>query len=236
MRLILITLALLAAPVVAQSSPEPLRPGDVDVSAVQPYQNNYRIFVKQGTGGAGMPYGTMAESFSVEDGVALSTVSVNAPGQTQTDSVWVVWPSLEPIRQYSSLNGMVEEISFNGLTATGTLREGGALDASFDLPLFGTGVADLLARTLPMEEGASLSFYTFDDEAEGYESTTLVTVGGTAEVLGRTARVITSDDGENTMTMYLEESTGEMLQVAFAPQPGITVEIRRSDMEEEATE
>lgn len=236
MRLSLLAVALLvAAPVFAQSNAEPLRPGDVDVSAVEPYTASYRIFVKQGSGGA-MPFGTMSETFSIEDGVATSTVSVNAPGQTQNDVIRFTWPAMEPISQRSDVNGSVEEISFDGLTATGTLRNGNALDATFDAPVFGSGVTDLIARTLAMEEGTTASFYAFDDEAEGHVSTTTITVGGTEEVLGRTAHVITSEDGEQTVTMWYDAEAGQMLQIGFAPQPGITVEIQRSDLAEEATE
>lgn len=236
MRLSLLAVALLAVPAFAQSNAEPFRPGDVDVSAIEPYQASYRIFVKQGQASGGMPFGTMAETFSIEDGVALSTVSVNSPQGVQIDSVWFAWPSMEPIRQRSEVGGAVQDITFDGLTASGTLRSGGTVEATFDSPLFGAGVTDLIARTLSMEEGTTASFYTFDEDAEGYESTTVITVGGTEEMLGRTARVITSEDGEQTLTMHYDAEAGVMLQIAFAPQPGIIVEVRRSDLAQEATE
>jgi len=230
MRLSLLALALFAAPVFAQSNADSYRPGDVDASAVQPYEAQYRIFVIQGAG-SGMPFGTMSESLSIEDGVALSTVHVNGAGQTQRDSAWFSWPEMEPIRFRSEANGAVKELAFDGLAVSGTLRDGSALDVTLDAAAFGQGVADIIARTLPMEDGATASFYAFDDDTEDYVSTTTLTVGAVEQVLGREARVITSESPSNSVTMWYDAEADQMLQVAFSPQPGITVELRRSDLD-----
>lgn len=229
MRLPLLALALLAAPAFAQA--DPYRPGDVEVSTVQPYEARYQIFIMQGVG-SGMPFGTMTESLSIEDGVALSTVHVNGAGQTQRDSVWFSWPEMEPIRFRSEANGALKDLTFDGLAVSGTLRDGSALDVTLDAAVFGQGVADIIARTLPMEDGATASFYAFDDDdTEDYVSTTTITVGAVQQVLGREARVITSESPSNSVTMWYDAEADQMLQVAFSPQPGITVELRRLDLD-----
>ena len=225
--LALLALALVAAPTFAQDA-EPLRPGDVDVSAVQPHAYTYRIFVKQGT--MEMPFGSATESLTIEDGVALSTVTVNGAGVSQKDSVWTAWPTLEPIRAHSEANGEVQTFDFSPDAVSGTLRSGDALDVTLDAPVFGPSVGSLIARTLLDDEGATVSYLSFDEKADAHTSLTTLTVGGTEEVMGRTARVVTAE-GSSTTTYHFDVDTKELLKFSFSPQPGVTVDVRRSDLE-----
>ncbi|MEM1055494.1 MAG: hypothetical protein AAGI52_08195 [Bacteroidota bacterium] len=231
MRFSLLALALLfAAPAFAQSDTEPLRPGDIDVSELQPYQRTYGVVVKQGMGG-GMPFGTVTEALSVEDGIALVTVVVNSAQGVQNDSIWFNWPTMEPVRYRSEAGGTAEDLQFDGLSVSGTLRGGDAFDATLQSPVFGASSFNYIAATLPMEEGATATYAAFNDEVEGHEETVTITVGATQDMLDRTARVVTRTDAEETRTYYFDEETREVLGFDFVPQPGITVEIRRNDLE-----
>ena len=236
MRLFLFAALLVAAPAFAQPATDVLRPGDVDVSEIQPYNRSYRVFVKQGAGGGAMPFGSVREALSIDDGMALLTVHLNSAQGAQTDSIWFAWPTMEPVRYRSEAAGAVEDLSFDGLSVAGTLRGGNAFDATLESPVFGNGTFALVATTLPMEEGATASYAAFNDDVDGHEEEVTATVGGTQEVLGRTARIITRSDSEDSRTYYFDAETRDVLGFDFVPQPGITVEIRRSDLAEEAAE
>ena len=107
--LALLAVALIAAPTFAQDA-EPLRPGSVDVSDVEPYEHSYRIFVKQGEMG-GMPFGSVSEVLTLDDGVALLTVNVNSAQGAQADSIWFSWPNMEPMRYRSEAGNTLEDLS-----------------------------------------------------------------------------------------------------------------------------
>ena len=156
---------------------------------------------------------------------------MNSAQGVQLDSVWFAWPTLEPIRKYSDAGGSVEEFDFDGLSVSGTLRDGDAFDATLESPVFGSAAGEFIARTLPMEEGATTSYLAFDDDAEGHARTTTVTVGGTQEMLGRTVRAFTISDSEDSRTFYYDEQTRETIGFDIVPQPNITVELRRSDLD-----
>ena len=232
MRTALLALALLAplAPEALAQADAPLRPGDVDVSAVEPYVYEYRIHV---VAPVQQVFGTATETLTVEGGEALSVVSIAGQGMSQTDSVSFAWPTLEPIRETSLANGAAQTFEFTGMGVAGVLRDGDAVDATFEAPVFASGAADLIARAMLLDEGATAQIVSFDDDAPDTPVVTTITTTGQEEVLGRTAWIVTAVGGDNDVTYAFDAETGETLRVAFSPQPGVQIELRRMDLDAE---
>lgn len=230
MRFAALALALLAAPAFAQDGP--LRPGDLDFSDLQPYTFEFDVYL---TAPMQQKFGTATETFTIDGNTALSTTSVSGMinGQfiEQSDSISVEWPTFAPVRHVTVANGSVESYDFSPDAVSGVTRSGGAVDATFEAPVFGPGTADVVARTMMLEEGATAQFAAFDDDSPDTPATVRLTTTGQQEVLGRTAWIITADDGGDVTTYAIDAASGETLRVAFSPQPGVVIELRRSDLE-----
>lgn len=226
MRFAVLALALLASPVLAQDAP--LRPGDIDASSIEPYVFEFDVYIV-----APMQqfFGTATETFSIDDDQALSVVFVSGQGVQQTDSVTVEWPSFAPIRTVSVVNGMVQDLEFSPNAVSGMLRSGTAVDATLDAPVFGPGTADVISRLIMLKEGATTQFVSFDDDSPDTPALTTLATTGQEEVLGRTAWIVTAETGGETTTYALDSETGETLRVSFSPQPGVQIELRRSDLD-----
>lgn len=226
LRLSLLALAVAAAPAVAQDAPA-VSPGDLDVSHVEPGQHRFTIQV---VAPMQMAAGSVTRTFSRDGDEIVATTKVNTMQGAQSDSSRAAWPTLAPA-YYSSVNPLGSEaLTYADGRVTGTAEGGGEVDAELDAALFGSGWGDVIASALPLAEGYTATYATFDGDAPGTPKTTTVTVQGSDTKLGREVWTVYFDRDQPT-TYFVDKETREIVQFDFSPQPGVMVEVRRLDLD-----
>ena len=207
-----------------------IQPGSDVLVPVSPQTVTYTVRLTQP---AEQRLGTIAVTETLADGrlVMVSDVEIPAAGQNQQDSTVVAYPSLEGISRVTVTPSKTERLAFADGRMTGSITEGestSSVDAAVD-GAFIPGLTRLIVRSLPLAEGYSASYTTVD--ADGEVSTSFVSVTGQETYTradgteGTGWIVVESEEGTPDYAYHVDAETRELYKIAFAPQPGLAIEM-----------
>ncbi|MEO0560457.1 MAG: hypothetical protein AAF170_20015 [Bacteroidota bacterium] len=177
--------------------------------------------------------GTVTATETLADGqlTIMTDVQIPAAGQNQQDTTVVAYPSMMPISRVQVTPNRVSRATFADGMMTGTVTEGEEVtnvEASLEGG-FGPGITNHLVRMLPFAEGYVTSFQQIDSTGDvslsqlsvtGQESYT--TPSGSEHTVWVIVEV---EEGRPDYTYYVDTETRELLRTAFAPQPGVLLDI-----------
>ena len=229
MRLLALAALFAAVPASAQE-PVTLAPGHPDLVAVAPQSVTLTIKLVQPMQ---QDIGTVITTEILEGDQLVFTSDIQVPqaGQNQQDTTVVAYPSLEPISRVEVSTDETERATFAGGRMTGTVSTD---ETSYDVEAvlegaFGPGITRRLVRSLPFAPGYVASFNQIDGDGEISTSTLSVTgqeahtrPDGTESTVWVVLEV---EPGAPDYAYYVDAETRELLKVAFAPQPGVRVEM-----------
>ena len=214
----------------AEAAKNQLTPGSDVLTAVAPQTVTYAVLLTQP---AEQELGSITVTETL-DGDRLTIVSITdipAAGQNAQDSTVVAYPSLMPLARTQTTPTESTMLAFADGRMTGTVTEGGEtteMDVAVD-GAFGPGVSRTIIRSLPFAEGYATSFTQLTTDGE--RSVSFLTVTGREtythpDGTERTVWVVEEqEEGNPAYTYTVDAETRELLKMAFAPQPGVAVEM-----------
>ena len=227
-----------APPAAASALPDTLRPGDLDVVAPTAGEVTYTVRL---LAPMQQDIGTLTETVTVDGDAITRTSNVNVPmaGQDETTVSTLDGATLATRAVTMDGSTAVGELTITDDRATGTRGVISApgetlspepVDEALSGPHFGGGWIDALVRSVPLTEGHThhVVVYSARDGAGLVRMTVLgerteKPAGGAAT----TFVAVETDDGEQTMTHFVDAETRMIQMVRFSPQPGVEVEFVR---------
>ena len=227
-----------AAMPAAPALPDTLRPGDLPIAAPQAGETTYTVRL---LAPMQQDIGTLSETTAVDGGTVTRTAVVSVPmaGQNETTTSTLdaaTWATRSVTMEGSTAVG---EITLADGRATGTRgtidQPGQALEAqpvddAAPGAYFGGGWIDQFVRVHPLTEGASHVVMVYSPR-DGVQPARVTVLGEQAVKPAGGAAVtyvaVETDDGEQTLTHFVDPATRRIEVVRFSPQPGVEVEFVR---------
>ncbi len=222
------SLAALAAQ--AQTPAVALRPGldRLAVDALMDYDKAWTVTLVEPQQ---QDIGTLTRSVVIDREAGTLTMVAETviaiAGQQTVERSVVAYPSLAPISTRIEAGDSVVDLTYDGLTVTGTRTsddETVDVDFTLDEPFFGPSFAAEAVRLVTLEAGYRGEYHTINPR-EG-AMTIEFAVGEPEEVGGRTAwPVDVVTEGAPDQTFSIDAETREVLRVRLRPQVGVVVDI-----------
>ena len=214
----------------AAAAQNQIMPGDASLVEISPQMVTYAVKVVEPVQ---QDLGTVTVTETIADGRLTIANDINIPqaGQVQQDTTVFEYPSLVPISRVEvKPNETVRATFTNGQMTAVTTSGDETTTVEADLEdAFGPNITRFLVRALPFAEDYLASFRQINSDGEISTSQLRVTGQETHTMSDGTERtvwvVLETEEGNPDYTYYIDTETRELLKNAFAPQPGVRIEI-----------
>lgn len=222
----------------AATLPDTLRPGDLPIVAPMTGEVAYTVRL---LAPMQQDIGTLTETTALDGDVVTRTSVVNVPmaGQNETTVSTLdlgTWAFRTVTMEGATAVGALTLADGRVTGTRGTISEPGetldpqSVEEAVTGDLFGAGWPSMLVRSIPLTAGMVRHVATYSAQ-DGVVTERLTVLGEqTIKPAGGAARTLVAvetNDGETTMTHFVDPTTRDIVMVRFSPQPGVEVEFVR---------